>query len=95
VNNYETLYIVAANTEETARENLIKKFEAVVTSKGGTIEKTDKWGSKRLAYPIDFKTEGFYVLMTFSGDNTIPAELERNMRIAEEIVRFIVIRKDV
>jgi small subunit ribosomal protein S6 len=94
MNNYETLYIVAADTEETTRENLIKKFETVVTSKGGTVEKTDKWGSKKLAYPIDFKTEGFYVLMTFSGGNTIPAELERNMRIADEIVRFIVIRKD-
>lgn len=94
MNNYETLYIIAGDTADNEKENLVKRFEEVVAKGGGTVTKTDKWGTRRLAYPINFKTEGYYVLMEFSGPAELPKELERQMRIADEIVRFVVVRKE-
>lgn len=94
MNNYETLYIITAETPDNEKENLIKRFEEVVAKGGGTVTKTDKWGARKLAYPINFKTEGYYVLMEFSCPPALPKELERQMRIADEVVRFVVVRKE-
>lgn len=93
MNNYEVLYIIDNQTEETAREAVIAKYEELVTAAGGTVEKTDKWGMRKLAYPINDKNDGYYVLMTFSSPAELPKELERQMRISDEVVRYIVIRK--
>ncbi|MDD2221579.1 MAG: 30S ribosomal protein S6 [Clostridia bacterium] len=93
MNNYEVLYIIENSLDEAAKEAAITKFEGVVTSNGGTVDKIDKWGSKKLAYPIDYKTDGYYVLMTFASASDLPRELERQMRISDEIIRFLVIRK--
>ena len=79
--------------DDAAKEAAISKFEGVVTTSGGTIDKIDKWGSKKLAYPIDYKNEGYYVLMTFASASDLPKELERQMRNSDEIIRFLVIRK--
>jgi small subunit ribosomal protein S6 len=65
----------------------------VVTASGGTVASIDKWGMRKFAYPIDYKNDGFYVLMTFSSSSDLPKELERQMRISDEIVRYMVIRK--
>ena len=60
---------------------------------GGTVENVDKWGVKKLAYEIDFKSEGYYVLMNFTAPSEFPQELERQMRITDEVIRFIVVKK--
>jgi len=91
--NYETLYIIDNSISDEAKEAVIAKFEKVITDSKGTVEKTDKWGSRKLAYPINYKNDGFYVLMTFTADPSLPKELERQMRIADEVIRFIVIKK--
>ena len=94
MNKYEILYILSAGLDDAVREAAIDKFKAVVTAGGGEIENVDKWGVKKLAYPINYKSEGFYVLMTFASKPEIPAEIERLMRISDEVMRFLVIRKD-
>ena len=93
MNNYEVLYIIENGIDEEAKEAVIKKFETVVTANNGTVDQVDKWGTKKYAYPIDYKNEGYYVLMTFAGEPSLPRELERQVGISDEIVRYMVIRK--
>jgi len=87
------MYIIKAGLEDAKREAIIERFGALVEKSGGANLKVDKWGSKRFAYPIDFKNEGYYVLMTFESAPEFPRELERQFRITDEVVRFIVVRK--
>ncbi|MEG1710718.1 MAG: 30S ribosomal protein S6 [Clostridia bacterium] len=93
MNNYEVLYIIDNTLEDAAKEALIAKFSEIVTNDGGTVETIDKWGCKKLAYTIDYKTEGYYVLMNFTCNANIPAEIERVMKITDSIIRYMVIRK--
>jgi len=93
MNNYEVLYIIENAIDDEAKEAVIKKFETVVTANNGTVDQVDKWGTKKYAYPIDYKNEGYYVLMTFTGEPSLPRELERQMGISDEIVRYMVTRK--
>ncbi len=90
--NYELLYIISPKTDDAAREELIERFRNVVVAAGGTAEVT-KWGMRKLAYKINFQSEGYYVLMTFSAPEDLPAELERLMRITDSVMRFMVTKK--
>ena len=74
---YEMLYLIDSSIAEDAREALIAKFEGLVASLGGKVLSTDKWGVKKLAYPIDYKSDAFYVLMTFEADGSSIKELDR------------------
>lgn len=94
MNKYETLYVITPELDEEATKATIEKFSGIIENNGGKIEKTDEWGKKKLAYPIDYKNEGYYVLTTFQSEASLPAELERNFKIAEDIIRFIVVRLD-
>ncbi len=94
MNKYEILYILAGAATEEVREKQIKRFEDLVVSSGGSVEKIDKWGMKKFAYPINYKTEGYYVLMNFSAKADFPVEIERQMLNTEEVVRFMTVRKD-
>lgn len=92
---YEVLYILSSDLDETAVTTVSEKYSELVKQYGGEVETVNKMGLKKFAYPINFKTEGYYVLMNFSiDDNAFTKELERQMRIADEVVRFLVIRKD-
>ena len=93
MNQYEALYIIDNSIDDAAKEAAVAKYEGIVTNNGGTVEKSDRWGTKRYAYPINFKNEGYYVLMTFQGVSALPKELERQMGNADEIIRYMVIRK--
>lgn len=93
MNKYETLYILNASSDDAQKDALIEKFKGVVTAGGGEVEAVDKWGVKKLAYEIDFKSEGYYVLMTFTAPAQLPQELERQMRITDDVIRFIVVKK--
>ena len=93
MNRYEMIYIIDADLEETARKELIEKVSALITNNGGEIEKVDEtWGKRRLAYAIDYKTEGWYVLVNFKAPVDLPRELERNFEINENIMRYLVTR---
>ncbi|MEF9863956.1 MAG: 30S ribosomal protein S6 [Christensenellaceae bacterium] len=88
---YESMYILKPEMEEEKRIALIDKFSSIVTANGGTIEKVDEWGKKRLAYPIQYINDGYYILMTFEAEPTLPAELERNYKISDDVLRYMVI----
>ena len=61
MNQYEVLYVITPELDDEANQAVMAKFAEIITANGGEIEKTDVWGKRRLAYPIDYKTEGFYV----------------------------------
>ena len=93
MNKYEVVYILDTKLDDAAKETLIERFKGVIESNGGSVEGVDKWGVKKLAYEINFKSEGFYVLMNFAANAEVPAELERQMRITDGVMRFIVVKK--
>lgn len=94
MNKYEAMYIVTPEMEDEAIKGVIEKFSGIITANGGEIEKTDEWGRKKLAYPIDYKTEGYYVLVNFAAASELPRELERNFRNDESILRYMVVRQN-
>ena len=92
MNKYEVVYIIDPAVEEEARKALIARFNELITGNGGSVDKVEEWGKKRLAYAIDYKTEGYYVLVNFQGEADLPKELERNLQIADSVIRYQVIR---
>ena len=94
MNKYENLYVIAPELEEEAIRACIEKFSGIITANGGVIEGVNEWGRRKLAYPIDYKTEGYYVLTTFEADPEFPKELERNFNNDESILRYLVVRKE-
>ena len=87
---YEMLYILSTDLAEEVRDGIVSKFENVVKENGGTVEKVDKWGVKKLAYPINYKTEGYYVLMAFESDVNLITELKRVAGITDGILRRLI-----
>ena len=87
---YEMLYILSTELAEEVRDGIIAKFESVVKENGGSVEKVDKWGVKKLAYPINYKTEGYYVLMAFESDVNLITELKRVAGITDGILRRLI-----
>ena len=91
--SYETLFIVDVQQGEEGIKALVEKFTGLIAA-NGTVESVDEWGKRKLAYPIDYKTEGTYVLMSFNSAPEFPKELERNMKNDEQILRYMVTRKE-
>ncbi len=93
MNRYELTYIIDTALEETARKELIEKVSALIAANGGEVEKVDEtWGKRRLAYAINYKTEGWYVLVTFKAPAEFPRELERNLEIYDSVIRYLVVK---
>ena len=91
INKYESIFVLDAALEEEKITALSEKFTKLIEA-NGTIESVDVWGKRRLAYPIDYKTEGFYTLVKFTANPEFPKELERIYGITEGVLRTIVIR---
>ncbi len=87
---YEMLYLIDAAVAEEERNEMINKFEELTKSLGGTAVSTDKWGVKKLAYPIAYKTEAFYALLTFEADGSFNKELDRVAGITDGILRRMI-----
>lgn len=94
MNSYELLYIMKPTVEEEARAALIARFADIVKNDNGEVENIDEWGMRKLAYAIDYISEGYYVLMNFKANPDLPAELERNLKISEDVMRFMVVKKE-
>lgn len=93
MNRYELTYIIDTALEETARKELIEKVSNLIAANGGEVEKVDEtWGKRRLAYAINYKTEGWYVLVTFKAPAELPRELERNLEIYDSVIRYLVVK---
>ena len=93
LNSYETLYVIDPDLSEEATKAMIEKFNALIAD-NGTIGEVNEWGKRKLAYPINDKPEGYYVLVNFESESAFPAELERIFGITEGIMRSIVIRHE-
>ncbi len=92
-NSYETLFIIDAQLADEEIKALTGKFTDLIAA-NGTVGEVSEWGKRRLAYPINDKNEGYYVLVNFECGAAFPAELERVFGITEGIMRSIVIRHE-
>ena len=92
MNKYELIYIIDTAVEEAARKELIEKFNGIITANGGEVVKVEEWGKRRLAYAIDYKTEGYYVFVGFNGASELPKELSRNFGINENVIRSQIVK---
>lgn len=92
-NLYETLFVIDPRLSEDDTKALTDRFTSMIAA-NGEIEKTDVWGRRRLAYPIEDQNEGYYVLVEFKSAPEFPSELERVFGITEGILRSIVIRRE-
>ena len=91
---YEMLYVLDNAVSDEDKEAFVKKFEDVVTSANGKVVTTDKWGVKKLAYPINYKTDGYYVLMTFEAEGSVVKELDRVAGLSSEVLRVMITAKN-
>ena len=94
MSNYEVMYIIDTALEDEPRKEMIERVQTLVTENGGQVNGVDEWGKRRLAYPIDYKTDGYYVLMHFSSDPEFPRELERNLQISDSVIRYLVTKQE-
>ena len=92
MNQYEVMYVIDAALEDSARTELINRFSELVKKNGGEIDRVDEWGKRRLAYAINYKTEGYYVLMYIKAPADLPKELERNFQISDKVLRSLIVR---
>lgn len=93
LHSYETIFIIDTGLDEEATKAVVEKFTGLIAA-NGTVGTVDEWGKRRLAYEINDKTEGYYVLVEFTSDPDFPKELDRQFRINDNILRTIIIRKD-
>ncbi len=90
---YEMLYVLDASVSDEGKEAFVKKFEDIVSANGKVVS-TDKWGVKKLAYPINYKHDGYYVLMTFEADGSVVKELDRVAGLSSEVLRRVITAKN-
>ena len=90
---YEILYIVDASLSDEEKEKTISQVKALVESNGGVAEEPDKWGIRKYAYPINYKQEGYYVLMNFEAEDSVPKIMNDKLIINKNIVRHMIVAK--
>lgn len=94
MNKYELAVIVSAKLEDDERAATIEKVKEYVTRFGGTVTNVDEWGKKRLAYEIQKMKEAFYYFIQFESDSECPNNVEQNLRIMENVIRFLCVRQE-
>ena len=92
INSYETLFVIDPDLTEEATKALVEKFSKLITDNNGEISEVNEWGKRKLAYLINDKSEGYYVLMYVKAPSEMPKELEGNFQINDKILRSLVIR---
>jgi len=93
VNKYETIFIINPEVGEENVKALVEKFKNMLET-SAQLESIDEWGKRRLAYPINYKNDGYYVLANFSSSPDFPHELDRIFKITDGIIKHIIIKKD-
>lgn len=94
MNKYELAVVVSAKIEDEDRAATIEKVKEYITRFGGTVTEVEEWGKKKLAYEIQKMHEGFYYFVRFEADAICPAEVERRIRIMENVIRYLCVRQD-
>ncbi|MCI5898619.1 MAG: 30S ribosomal protein S6 [Anaerovoracaceae bacterium] len=93
MSNYEVMFIIDAALEDDKKEAATEMVKSVIAA-DGEVGKVDVWGMRKLAYPIQKKNEGYYVVIEFTANPTLPKELDRRLRISDSIIRHIIVNKD-
>jgi small subunit ribosomal protein S6 len=93
MNRYEIMYIIAAALDSERKEAIIDTVKGIIEN-GGEVLKTNVMGLRKLAYPIQKKNEGYYVLVDFTAPADLPKELDRRLKISDDVVRHMIINKD-
>jgi len=91
--DYEVLYIVRADLDDEKVQDAVKRVNTLIERSGGTVERTNLWGKRKLAYEVKHQKEGSYVLQDFSFDPGRVPELESALKITEEVLRHLIVRK--
>ncbi|MEW6243796.1 MAG: 30S ribosomal protein S6 [Bacillota bacterium] len=91
---YECMYIVRPDLDEEKTAEVMEKFQSIVQGNGGTVESSKPWGKRRLAYEIKGFREGLYVLLRFAGEAATVRELERLLKISDEVIRHMVVKEE-
>lgn len=94
MNQYDLALVVNAKIEDETRLATLETVKEIITRFGGEITNVDEWGRKRLAYEIQKMKEGFYYFIQFDADSTVPSEIEQRVRIMENVIRYLCIRRD-
>ncbi|MBR1810292.1 MAG: 30S ribosomal protein S6 [Clostridia bacterium] len=89
---YETVMVCSVKNGEEAAKALVEKFKALI-EKHATVENVDEWGVRKLAYPINYETEGYYVVFDYESEPEFPAELDRNFNITDGVIRSLIVKK--
>ncbi|MCC8030072.1 MAG: 30S ribosomal protein S6 [Lachnospiraceae bacterium] len=94
MNKYELALIVNAKIEDDARAAVVETAKGYIERFGGTVTEVEEWGKKRLAYEIQKMHEGFYYFIQFEAPGSAPAEIEQRVRIMDNVLRYLIVRKD-
>lgn len=94
MNKYELALIVNAKIEDDARTATVEKAKEYIARFGGVVTEVEDWGKKKLAYEIQKMTEGFYYFIQFDAEATVPGELEQHVRIMDNVLRFLCVKKE-
>ena len=94
MNKYELALVVSAKVEDDVRTATVEKAKEYIARYGGVVTEVEDWGKKRLAYEIQHMREGFYYFIQFDAEADCPAEVEKHVRIMENVIRYLCVRKD-
>ncbi len=94
MNKYELALVVSAKIEDDARAAVVAKAQEYVTRAGGAVSEVEEWGKKKLAYDVQKQSEGFYYFIQFESESNVPAIIEQDVRIMDNVLRFLCVRKD-
>lgn len=94
MNKYELAFVVSAKIEDDARTATVEKAKEYITRAGGVVTEVEEWGKKKLAYEIQKMSEGFYYFIQFDAASEVPAIMEQDIRIMDNVLRFLCVRKD-
>lgn len=90
---YEVTFIIEPALEDSKKDATVETVQSIIAA-DGEVEKVDVWGMKKLAYPIDKKEEGYYVVIDFKANPELPKELDRRLRISDNVIRHIIVNMD-
>ena len=91
--NYEVMFIIDPTLEDEKKDAAVERVKSVIAAEG-EVGNVDVWGLRKLTYPIQKKNEGYYVVIDFKAEPTLPAELDRRLKISEDFMRHIIVNKD-
>ena len=94
MNKYELALVVNAKIEDDVRTATVERAKEYITRAGGTVTEVEEWGKKKLAYDIQKMSDGFHYFIQFEAESSVPAEVEQNVRIMDNVLRFLCVRKD-